>query len=493
MNKNDLIKVLIVDDSLYIREDIKTVIDWSKYGFIIIGEATNGRQGIEAYNNLHPDLIITDIKMPIMDGLEMSNALVDRIDAPKIILLSAYNDFDFARKAIKLNIGNYVLKHEMDDPLFIKLILKLKEDILKKYDELQTQINIQFYKLIFNNDNLLLTNSYFKEKYVSINNIYQIIVLKENKINNQVNRSKEEIFIEIIKKSNCKINIISEIFKYNYSIFLITMKKETEYSTVERLLQIVIKKYNDETEDFLVVSSSERFFNLKDIYKQYLITINNIKYHKNKPVIISKDIIIKEYDHAYINKLIASFFDSLRSKNIERTNIILNEMEEICLINQNIQCFNTIRDNIRKNDLIFLSNNINKELIFSDFITVSSFFKKIIVEINDSYTFNGRVLSERMKKIINFINKNITNEISISDLAEEFTLSNVYVGQIIKKELGISFKTYLANVKIEKAKELLKSGEYKIYEISDILGYKTVQYFSNMFKNTVGVSPKDYF
>lgn len=124
-----MLKVMIVEDEDIVREDIKHLIDWEQHGFEIIAEARNGGEGLRICMEQNPDVIITDIKMPVMGGLEMIDTILQIRKSKKIILLTSYGDFDFARQAIQLGIHSYVLKHELDGSLLIQELNKLKQQM----------------------------------------------------------------------------------------------------------------------------------------------------------------------------------------------------------------------------------------------------------------------------------------------------------------------------------------------------------------------------
>lgn len=127
MNK-DMIKVLIVDDEMIIRKGIRTSIDWERLGIVIVGEAKNGQEALDLSGRLEPDIVMTDIRMPVMDGLALAAALRERQPHVKIIIVSGYDDFDYARQALKIGVSEYLTKPVGAEDL-TKLMLKLGDQI----------------------------------------------------------------------------------------------------------------------------------------------------------------------------------------------------------------------------------------------------------------------------------------------------------------------------------------------------------------------------
>jgi len=132
-----MIKVLIADDELVVRIGLKTTIDWEANGFTIVGEAINGKDAVELFHKLKPDILVTDIKMPIMDGLEVIQQLKSEHCLFKALILSHYDDFDFARKAINLGASDYILKTELTEQKLLTSLSRLSEQLA---DERQLEL-----------------------------------------------------------------------------------------------------------------------------------------------------------------------------------------------------------------------------------------------------------------------------------------------------------------------------------------------------------------
>jgi two-component system response regulator YesN len=145
-----MLKVVLIDDEPTIREGLKSIIDWEAYGFAVCGEASNGNEGLEKICTLGADLAIVDVKMPVMDGLQMVSELNTRRIECEYIILSAYSDFKYAQSAIELGIGSYVLK-PIEESELIEKLLKVRESIQnrkKAKDYLDLSVNLSRIKLL---------------------------------------------------------------------------------------------------------------------------------------------------------------------------------------------------------------------------------------------------------------------------------------------------------------------------------------------------------
>ena len=124
--------VFIVDDELLSRQSLKTSITWENYGYRLCGESSNGEQALKIISSLHPDVIITDIKMPVMDGLELLRHLKDINEPAKVIVMSCYDEFDYVREAMRLGAIDYLLKHTYEESDLVELLHKLDSIFLKE-------------------------------------------------------------------------------------------------------------------------------------------------------------------------------------------------------------------------------------------------------------------------------------------------------------------------------------------------------------------------
>lgn len=147
-----MIKVLLVDDEKLALEYLEHIIDWEYHGFELIGVTTNPEQALAIYKTHRPDLVISDVKMPGLNGLELGDAIREYGGNTHILFLSAYKNFDYVKQAIRLGIDDYILKSDLEEDGFLRKILKLKEEIIKEKAKKQytiTAILEELFKKIF--------------------------------------------------------------------------------------------------------------------------------------------------------------------------------------------------------------------------------------------------------------------------------------------------------------------------------------------------------
>ena len=146
-----MISVLLVDDEKLALEYLENIIDWESYGFQLAGVTTDPEQALDIYRRYRPELVISDVKMPIMSGLELVDAIREYGGNSHILFLSAYKNFDYVKQAIRLNIDDYILKSDLDENVFLKKILKLKNVIEKEKAKSSYTVNLIFKELFEKN------------------------------------------------------------------------------------------------------------------------------------------------------------------------------------------------------------------------------------------------------------------------------------------------------------------------------------------------------
>ncbi|MGL5435811.1 MAG: response regulator transcription factor [Lachnospiraceae bacterium] len=331
----EFISTMIVEDEKIILEDIKTIIDWRQHGFDIVATAVNGKQGLSKYEQFRPALIISDIKMPVMDGISMLKSIKRQNPSVQFLVLSAYSDFQYAKEAIRLGAQDYILKTE-------------------------------------------LSAGYMLEKL--------------NVINNLINREQNSAFRSIITHFSEAITSTPAILtNSNFAAQLLA---------AESLPPTIYQRIIDETQALLLK-----------------------RYH---------DIGLKEPT----TKLQQP--QSLTDLN-KQVQTVLSEIESLY-------------------EMIYVRQ-----------------FSPIIINAIDYI-------------LLHYSNPNI----KISDIGAYVGLSSGRLSVLFKEALGQTINEYITERRIEEAKKLLLSGKYKVYEISELVGYKTSQYFSQVFTQATGQNPNNY-
>lgn len=526
-------KVMIVDDEPIVSLTIKAICNWDENNINIAYEAENGKKALKILEeNDDIDIIITDLNMPIMDGIDLIKNIKDKKLNQKIIVLSSYKDYALVREAFKLGVEDYILKTEIDENNLLELLNKLIDDIEKegnkKKDRLKEEI-IFIKQGIMRN---LLENTYSLDidKNIIKNNINlgenNIIVLFlwiddykkiENRYSSDINQFKtsvKDLLSNIVNKEEYK-EIISKSSQ-EYIILYSSEKKDKKivYKRVNTLLSEIrssLFNYLNVTATIGISSLTNGYENISKVYRE---AEKNARFRfllgKNK-VICSDDIFkIKNEEYKSILNNSDDFFKSLKEEDSKE---IMKELDKILetINNQNINDLSQVK--IYYSEIIFTITNAIKEVngdmknilkedinlyekinMFETFEEMNLWIKDIVCKLIKYKEENKNIkYSPVIQKSLKYINDNYRNSnLVLKDVCNRVELSENYFSILFSNEVGISFKEYLINLRINKAKNLILNSNMKIYEICEDVGYKNVEHFSRIFKKVAGVSPNNF-
>ncbi len=502
-----MLKVLIVDDEPYVREGLKYIIDWQENGFEVCGEAPNGDEGYDRILELKPDVILLDIQMPGKEGLDILKDIRNKNCNGKFIIISGYSNFDYAKKAIKYGVKDYLLK-PIDEDELLEIVLKLKKEI---EEEKKSESYLEKNKIALRQYLLgqLILNKKINE-YEDVNKelinkgTFQVALIS--------NSSNQYNFDNIIKIEEFLIKNLEEkesidIIKLEDKIALVIRNINSSYAN--KLLNKIKKTLDQELESNNFIALGEEVNDIREIYSSYrsakkltnnkflfntLVVASNLEMHnKNTNIKLNeRDILNSIYTYVEIGQL-ESFNEYINFlKKYIRTNWY-KENEAKVLITKSLMDFS---DKLKKDyTLLFKNKNKCEEIIdeiykresLEDVIAV---LKKGLIEISKEISINSN--NSSIKRIVKYVDTNYYKDLKLEALAEIFNYNSAYLGKIFKNYTGVSFNTYLDKRRIDEGKKLLVEKNLKVYEVCELIGYKNIDYFHSKFKKYVGVSPLNY-
>jgi len=534
-----LYRIIIVDDEILARVGIKSLISWHEHGFELIGECENGKKAYDMAKELVLDIIITDIKMPVMNGIDLIRALKNDGMDTKFVVLSSYDDFEYVKEAMKLGAEDYILKLQMEP----EELLKVLKNVCKKIEQERSEKKRSIYIEKQMNDNIpVLKEKLLKDlifgtevnehdlgerfKVFGINipqeNLMCLVIHIEN-MELYENYAKDDIYM--LKFS--VISILEEIM-LNYGggyacytepyLFTVIWSAGNEsnasllYKSVNRMTKDMQEFLKDSMNLTVSIGVSNVHHNYSDIrwaYKEALEAISKSFTYPTASIIMYSDIKSKVSGSAGISLEmelkeledslkacnfhgIQKAFDKLKQKIIESNNISKKFLNGIChvlifIINVFIQDNNIPSSEIWGKDGS-PHNQVEQLKVLNDFIDWITKTCNNIITILDQDKDN-KVIILKAKQ---FINKHFCEDISLETVAEHLGLSPGYFSRLFSKETGQSFIDFVIGLRVDYAKELLKSTKYKVYEVSEMVGYDNPHYFSRIFKKVAGVSPIEY-
>lgn len=543
-------KLLIVDDEEEVRRGIIEKIDWELYGFQIAGEAENGREALDTVEKTVPDVVITDIKMPFMDGLCLAKIIKEKYPLTKVVILTGFDEFDYALKAIKANVTEYILKPVSSRDI-IEVLIKLKsvidEEVSEKEDlkMLREKYNKMLPLLREKFLESLVTNRLGKEEITEKAALYGINIsckgfaaavltidydtmtkgadeglAQQKKVASfSIPEDKEllkfailNITDEIVKKyglgmtflHNDLVAIIFNIYEEDWNIGV-----QKSLSVLEEI-RFYITKYFRASVTIGMGTCCEDASHITDSYENAMIALDYSLILGN-----NRTIYIEDIEPGSNNKIV---FDELKEHtlascikvgtNQEISTVIDGVFKEFieakasfkdCQIYL-LQILTTIlkvaRDlNIDMEDVLGANYNLFVEIYkFGDLREVKHWLLTVCTKIM------GYISKERQdtcKTLIDDAKKYLQEHYHESDITLEkvsyyLHISPNYFSTIFKKETRVTFINYLTQLRMDSAKRLLRTTNLKTFEIAQSVGYSEPNYFSYCFKKNFNVSPSEY-
>ena len=505
--------VFIADDETVIRDGLKCILDWDALGFEICGEAGNGEDTLSAILKLQPTLVLLDIRMPKMQGIEVVKAARENNYQGKFIILSGYSDFKYAQEAMKYGVDFYLTKPIDEDELF-DAIDAVRSAIIK---EVNNSTNIEQYRNKAKNVILhdLVTNSPdlptldFTDIHIEAE-MYQIVIYENYafgnpdliynfadllKVTNQGNHSfeyfQEDTKNVILLKGSFALGKFNEFLHHYEEKIQRGSPLDTLFlcygRPVEQLLDVHFS-YKDAH-----ILMNRRFFCDQG---QHTLGYDDLPTLQEKTEQIGDRIIRKycddlvDYLQSFNRKKVAEILYQLE----QYLYSVKNQIEPIKLfladlylqIKEKINhIYNTMEISFPSNASI-IETITQKNYLYEIILFFSEQFDMIINSIGNSS--RDSVLDD----ILYYIDHNYTSNLKLETIAPLFGYNSAYLGKIFNKSVGESFNSYVDHVRIDFSKELLKENRLKVYEIAEQVGYKNVDYFHKKFKKYVGESPAEF-
>lgn len=495
-------KVLIVDDEMLIRQGIINYINWEAEGFQIVGEASNGNEALTLIEKEQPHIIITDVVMPGMDGIELVKEVKAQYPKIEIIVLSSFENFDYVRSTFQSGVADYVLKPKLNGEDLIRTLRKIvpnNDESEQTYQSKTTieellQKNIQGYSLMNSKD--ILENA-FPYNCFSLIAVYwsaekgEVMSYKDisEKLKSSVS-GLETYFIPLdVSGATMVVNYNSENLPFIKAALAHLASKSDEelnwllsipFSTIDE-----IKEVYDEN----LLKMKDYFFFLYDrkllIYDE-LPKVMETKRHfdLNQFMDFFKH---KQFDVAiqYLSEHVATLSNNYTKDIFEYKSWLENIIFNIIVLLENMK-YDTTELETKKYDYF---SNINEaehanEAIacFYEFLDV---VKKLVIIERDQRPTN-------MKKLLQYIDEHYSEALSLTTLANHFHFNPSYLSSYFSTHHQEGFSEYLNQVRINKAKLILESSSTPIATVSEMVGYSDPSYFCKVFKRIEGISPSSY-
>lgn len=534
------IKVFLVEDEMVIRRGIKNSIDWEKEGYIFCGEASDGELAYPMIIKEKPDILITDIRMPFMDGLELCKLVKKELPNIKILILSGYDEFDYAKEAIRLGVTEYLLKPISSGKLLEALngvsesIRREKEDkdLVRKYME-EMRENTEHEKQKFFEQmiagNLSMADALETGKKYEMNlsaGMYNLLLFRFTL--GEENRKSEELLGEAEYAIEKLTERLEYVFEFQRGVegwaFLLMADNEEQMSErvkeLSKVLEEIMKNYSTIAYFGGIGQPVARLRELEESFREAeralaarftmelnrIISVEDIRMAQNVDTL--DDIEITSFGEIEKTRtMLEKFLNNGAEDEIDEfVDVYINELPEenlkSVLMRQYIimDAYIVMMSFCEKIEGIEGEMQAQSEELKNSMKTIQTLEEiknyirmllKKIIGVRD--TISGRRYSDIIEIAKDQIRKTyMSDEISLNTIAAEVGMSPSYFSSIFSKEMGKTFVEYLTEIRMDRAKELLMCSSMKTSEIGYEVGYKDPHYFSYIFKKTQNCTPKEF-
>ncbi len=541
-----MLKIFLAEDEVVIRETIKKMIPWEELGFELVGEAADGEMALPLLLRQKPDLLITDIKMPFMDGLTLARLAKKELPNLKIVILSGYDDFNYAKQAISIGVEDYLLK-----PITKKALIERLSEIRSRYEDEKTQKEyyekflreMQAYEKNSSRDffEALVRGSmdtmevYKKAEKIGLDIVaeaYNILIFTMN-CEEDFSGQKEEyseweaeslLLLEGFFTGNPSATLFrSNVFSYGVLIKGQKEKIEEETRKCVEEIQKILNRKTERRQWFLAAGqpverlsqiqksyhTASRAFSQRYLYDEnilYYDEMQTIEVHSNaeesavneylqkvdvnalNPAILQKFLSngLQEETKNFVKDYFYAIGQEPLESNIFRNYVALNVRFSVISFLKGLGCDTKEVDSENTEEMLAeCGKNIENAISYAE----NMISQAIILRDQNSGNKNRSIL----KNAVDFIESHyMEEEISLNTVANVANVSANHFSALFSQNMGQTFIEYLTSLRMNKAKELLRCTGMRSSEIAGEIGYKDAHYFSYLFKKTQGMTPSDY-
>ena len=541
-----MLKIFLAEDEVIVRETIKRMIPWEELGFELVGEAADGEMALPLLIRQKPDLLITDIKMPFMDGLTLAKLAKKELPELKIVILSGYDDFNYAKQAINIGVEDYLLK-----PITKNALIERISEIRSRYEHEKTQKEyyekfqreMQAYEKNSSRDffealvrgSMDMMEVYKKAEKLGVDIVaeaYNILIFTMN--SEEDFSGQKEGYSEWEAES---LEMLEEFFSghpsamlfrsniFSYGVLLKGQKESIKEITKECVgkIQGILKRKESKREWFLAVGQPvERLSQIKKSYhtaarafSQRYLYDENILYYNEMEMMEHRSGQADTNDNAYLKKVdvnalnpailqkflsnglqeetenfVKDYFYAIGQEPMEslvfRNYVILNVRFSMLSFLKSLGCDTEEMEPENTEEILAESGkNIESAITYA---------KKMIsqaITIRDQNSGNKN--RSILKTAVDFIDEHYMDEdISLNTAANVANVSSNHFSALFSQNMGQTFIEYLTTLRMNKAKELLRCTGMRSSEVAGEVGYKDAHYFSYLFKKTQGMTPSEY-
>lgn len=511
-------KVLIVDDEIFVRKGLIQIMNECSLQFEICGEAENGEQALALINQMGPELVIVDIRMPVLDGLELiSRVKTEHAHQPIFIILSGYPDFSYAQQAFRYNVSDYILK-PVDEQELTAALKKIAHTLNQKQllsitrEKPLVETVIESLLQTEPDDQMVERIAYALELPLSSSYTYVIAEMQDSLPNGEIDympvlkaslqryfHNKVQTLLVHVRANNqygiivpeLWLNKLNESERRNYIYMLDTLEKEIGTTIAlfighkaSHLKQIVLSGASAEKcMNYRFAADSKGVFMADELLELplYYFDIDEGLYSKLIYEVESNN----EMGYSSATDDIFTVFQERHFAPGAVTNTIRRSMIAIINIIRQLEG--------DENNLNWITELLNWQVKYRNLNQLKQVYLHFIKEAAEYIAEKRSDKSEgNIEKIKKFIDGHYRENIYLKGIAADFNMNPVYLGQLFRKTYGVYFNEYLLSLRIQEAKRLLRQTKKRMYEIAELVGFQNADYFATQFEKLENMTPTDY-
>lgn len=523
-------RIVLVDDEPLILAGIASLVNWEDYDCTIVGKATNGPSAYDMILELQPDILITDIRMPVLDGLELVEKCQKAGCTFAFIVLTNLEEFQLVRKALSLGASDYLVKLDLDPDSLLLSLGRAKEtcDLMVKrhqhqaMDSLRNQGGDSNYFSAFLLRGEMPEASALSEIKVRYNHPFVILFSLEPA---HISFNSEDVsadfshinqqLMDIVGGLSARTFDASTMLNYDSHTYLVVVSLSDPSGLTDAVRQFcqkcttALKTYFELSAVFGISAAKSSVEELPEALRESITAMEYYYYNSASPIVF--------YEGQTFHKSRAQNFNINFLKKDLSACIQQNDSQKMqSIFDQIIDLFVECKPNkepaisVCINIYTYLYSFFDKDDTYQDIfpytINIASQLKRLnslsaILEWLKVFCQKlCRLLDERKEnrsdKVVDqaksYIEEHYQEKLTLTEIADILNISSGYLSNNFKKYTGMTLSDYIAHVKIEHAKELIDTHQYLMYEISDMLGFDNPYYFSKVFKKVTGISPREH-
>ncbi len=501
-----MFNVILVDDEPNVRMGVRMMIPWEELDMQIIAEGENGEDGLEKIIEYKPDIVIADVKMPVMSGIEMLEKANKLGFKGKSLILSGYSDFSYAKEAMALGVKQFILK-PLDEDELIENLKNIKKELM---DAKERSINIQKGREFIVTETikklLLADSSDLKNVDLTPFKFYELFTVSIITLIDDIPTEENTASLILIQNEISYFKDI-DIFTIDINGTVAVIFKDWNIIDIKVTLNNLYKKFGES----VYITLGPQVQSVRKICESYSVASELVK---NKFLFLKQGVVTEDF----LNQ----------GEECENSDISTTEFATEIFTYLEVNDLNKLEESILKLGAFLAGNYLQQEqikvisiTILRDILTLvakNTTDKKIdeykdrniVAEISElesltditkyfceyltdiSNTIFGTTTKSTIERIVQYINTNYNKELKLEFLAGLFGYNSAYLGKVFHQYTGENFNAYLDHLRINEAKKMLEGNELKVYEVAEKVGYTNINYFHNKFKKYVGISPLTY-